>query len=274
MKELATRILVALVGIPLLVFCIWNGGIWFFSLICLLCILGQIEIYNLAKAKQINPNKTAGIILTILILFLIGYGSNNLIISMTVLMMIIILGFEMFRNQGSPLTNSAATFLGTVYPGLFLGSMIYLRFHVEELFSNSQGNSAQIYILALFIAVWICDTFAYFAGVTLGRHRLFERVSPKKSIEGSVAGLAGAITVFLILGWLELIQISWIFLVLSGLIIGVLGQVGDLVESWLKRDAGVKDSSKILLGHGGIMDRFDSLTFISPAILILFFLWL
>ena len=114
---------------------------------------------------------------------------------------------------------------------------------------------------------------AYFAGVTLGRHRLFPRVSPKKSIEGAVAGLAGAVLTFLALGWLELVPFTPLFLVLSGAIVGILGQGGDLVESWLKRDAEVKDSSHILPGHGGFLDRFDSLSFISPAFLVLFLLW-
>ena len=111
-------------------------------------------------------------------------------------------------------------------------------------------------------------------GKSLGKHKLFKRVSPNKSVEGAVAGVVGSILVFLIVKWIEFVPISYVFAIISGLIVGIIGQLGDLVESWFKRDAGVKDSSNILPGHGGILDRFDSLLFVSPAFLILYIMWL
>jgi phosphatidate cytidylyltransferase len=127
--------------------------------------------------------------------------------------------------------------------------------------------------MTLFVAIWACDTFAYFVGKSIGKHRLFERVSPKKSIEGALGGLAGAVLAFLAVYYFEWYNISLELSLISGLIVGTFGQFGDLVESWFKRDAGIKDSSHILPGHGGILDRFDSLIFVAPVFMIIYLFW-
>jgi phosphatidate cytidylyltransferase len=121
-------------------------------------------------------------------------------------------------------------------------------------------------VLSLFVALWVCDTFAYFAGSMFGKHKLFERVSPGKTWEGSVAGFLGAVGVMIgaRAGWLEYLTMT--DAVVLGILIGVFGQIGDLIESLFKRDAGVKDSSSIIPGHGGVYDRFDSLVFIAPIV--------
>ena len=128
------------------------------------------------------------------------------------------------------------------------------------------------FVLTIFIAIWACDIFAYFVGKKLGKHKLFPRVSPKKSIEGAIGGLLAVFIVFLIIVIFQLYSIQLYVALLSSLLIGVFGQFGDLVESWFKRDAGIKDSSNLLFGHGGFLDRFDSLIFVSPALLIFFLL--
>jgi phosphatidate cytidylyltransferase len=120
-------------------------------------------------------------------------------------------------------------------------------------------------VVTVLSTVWICDTAAYHVGKAIGRHKLFPRVSPKKSVEGAVAGFIAAIGAalaakFLLLGWLGTGQA-----VTLGVIVGVAGQAGDLFESLLKRDAEVKDSSGFLPGHGGVLDRFDSLLIVSPV---------
>ena len=268
MKELLTRVIVALLGIPLLVFLIWQGDWYFFTLLIIISIGGQIEFYNSAKQKEINSQYFPGILATFLVLLLVNNGINNLIVISLILTTLFIFIFEMFRTQSSAIPNIAVTFLGIIYPGLFLASLLFLRNNIE----NLSISSAPGFILTLFVSIWACDTFAYFVGMPLGKHRLFEKVSPKKSIEGAIGGLAGALLVFISVHYLNWYNISLEIAIISGLVVGIFGQIGDLIESWFKRDSGVKDSSSILPGHGGFLDRFDSLIYVSPIFYIIYLL--
>jgi phosphatidate cytidylyltransferase len=116
------------------------------------------------------------------------------------------------------------------------------------------------------MSIWICDTAAYFGGLSMGKHRLFLRVSPKKSWEGAVWGFAGAVATMVLFQYTLLPYLAFHQAIIMGVIIGIFGQVGDLIESLLKRDADVKDSSGLLPGHGGVLDRFDSLIYVSPIL--------
>ena len=127
-------------------------------------------------------------------------------------------------------------------------------------------------IISIFVSIWICDSAAYFIGSAYGLHKLMPRVSPKKSWEGAIAGF-----VFAVIGMIAARELVLEFLELRdaiaiGLIVGAFGQIGDLVESLLKRDNHVKDSSSIIPGHGGILDRFDSLLFTAPIVYLYFLL--
>jgi len=268
MKELLTRVIVALFGIPLLVFLIWQGGWYFFALIVVISVVGQIEFYNSAVNKKIDITYFPAILATVLILFSIQTGILNSILAALVLIFMFIFISEMFIGQGSPILNVAVTFLGIIYPGLFLAALLFLRANIEKLDISSSAG----FILTLFVSIWACDTFAYFIGKPLGKHRLFEKVSPKKSIEGAIGGLAGALLVFLIVHYAGWYKISLEMALFSGSVVGIFGQLGDLVESWFKRDSGVKDSSSILPGHGGFLDRFDSLIFVSPVFFLVYLL--
>ena len=121
-------------------------------------------------------------------------------------------------------------------------------------------------IIAIFASIWMCDTAAYFGGLATGRHKLFVRASPNKTWEGAVWGFFGAIGTMIAAQKLYLPYLKFHHAVVIGVIIGVCGQIGDLVESLFKRDAGVKDSSTMIPGHGGVFDRFDSLIFVSPIL--------
>ncbi|MFZ1281640.1 MAG: phosphatidate cytidylyltransferase, partial [Ignavibacteriaceae bacterium] len=121
-------------------------------------------------------------------------------------------------------------------------------------------------IISIFASIWICDSAAFFGGTALGKHKLFHRVSPKKSWEGAIFGFVFAILAMILAKNLVLDFLSLKDAIAIGLITGTIGQIGDLAESLLKRDAGVKDSSNLIPGHGGIFDRFDSLLFSAPVI--------
>ncbi len=180
--------------------------------------------------------------------------------------------------------NAATTVFGVTYVSLFLGALIGVRelfipadFPVYAHFqtpgpSVSADVEETIYrwggltVIALFASIWICDSAAYFAGRALGRHKLFERVSPKKTWEGAVAGFIFAVLAFIGAKALLLPYMSYGSAVVCGAIVGIFGQLGDLAESLMKRDAGVKDSSALIPGHGGAFDRFDSLMFVSPLV--------
>lgn len=268
MKELMKRVSVAIVGIPLLVFLVIKGGWYFFGFIALISIGGQLEFYAMVKNKQALPQKVIGILFTVIILLFVQLGTNTIFLISFISLLILSLVFEMFRNKGSALLNISATFAGVVYPGILLTILIQLRNNIQ--WADISSNAGLI--LTIFVAVWACDSFAYFVGKPLGKHKLFERVSPKKSIEGGLGGVFGALLVFVTVHYTGWYYISLEMAIISGLIIGVFGQLGDLVESWFKRDAGVKDSSQIIPGHGGLLDRFDSLIFVSPFFLILYLL--
>ena len=120
----------------------------------------------------------------------------------------------------------------------------------------------------LFVAIWMCDIFAYFGGSTFGKHKLYPKVSPKKSIEGAVSGFLGAFVTVYFANVYLLPELSFAQVCVLVILLGLFGQIGDLIESLFKRDAGVKDSGNSIPGHGGVLDRLDSFIFVTPVVLI------
>ena len=158
--------------------------------------------------------------------------------------------------------NINITFGGVLYIAGLLGTMIALR--------NWDSFNGTRFTMAMIFSVWLCDSCAYTFGMLWGKKKLIERVSPKKTIVGFVAGILGSFLSFYFMDNIGFIRIDLNItqLLILTFIVGICGQLGDFVESMFKRDAGVKDSGKILLGHGGVLDRFDSLIFTSPLVFI------
>ncbi len=305
MSNLAIRVLVAVVGIPLILLLVLAGGFSFFVFVAIVSAIALHEFYALVKAKGHHPQAGLGIAAGLLVnaVFIHGRlqtavvglldragiavawpGMAQVFLIFFLLFIPLVLLVELFRNKGSAIVNLAATVLGVSYVSLFLGSLIGIRelfvpadFPVYAHFQVPgapvpEDVAATIYrwggytVLSVFASIWCCDSAAYFAGRSLGRHKLFERVSPKKTWEGAVAGLVAAVAAFLVCRSVALPYLSAGSAVVCGAIVGVFGQLGDLAESLLKRDAGVKDSSGLIPGHGGVLDRFDSIMFVSPLI--------
>jgi phosphatidate cytidylyltransferase len=194
----------------------------------------------------------------------------------------LVLAVELFRNRGSALLNVAVTVFGALYVSFFFGSLIGIRelfipedfpvwahfpvtgFPLEDEITSTVYRWGGYTVLVLFASVWFCDSAAYFAGRAFGRHKLFERVSPNKTWEGAVAGFLFAIAAFILGKSVLLPYLTVLQAAVCGAIVGLFGQIGDLAESLLKRDAGVKDSSTLIPGHGGVLDRFDSVLFAAP----------
>lgn len=258
------RLPVTILGIPLVMYLVYLGGPSFAIFICLTTILGLFEFYELKKSRGIRPLKWLGLIVIVpLCVFYYQYPQTEIrIISLLLIFLILVIGSELFRNIPNPLENISVTISGVMYIGLFLGSMIAIR--------NWDTLHSARFTMAMIITVWICDSAAYIFGKGFGNKKLLERVSPNKTIAGGFGGLFGAAACVLLLNYYGFygLELSLKDIIILALITGVFGQLGDFAESLLKRDAGVKDSGRILLGHGGVFDRFDSLLFTSPLTLI------
>ena len=165
---------------------------------------------------------------------------------------------ELFRNQTKPLENLAFSMFGITYLAIPLGLIISASF-------DSEGNYQPWYILFFFFFMWASDTGAYFAGRFFGKRKLFERLSPKKTIEGFIGAIVLTALVAFVLSrfWDDISTRDWM---LISVIVVVFGTLGDLVESLLKRNLGIKDSGAILPGHGGVLDRFDGVFISAPAV--------
>jgi phosphatidate cytidylyltransferase len=302
-ESLSTRVVVALIAIPLILWLTMLGGYYFFFLIAIISSLALYEFYRLAEAKGAAPLKTLGLVAGVIInavfvyerfqvdiyQFILSHFNIHLsMFSQHQLLMVVLLKFllltmliELFRTKGSPTINIATTMSGVLIISLCFGTLIFLRelfpygFPVYKFFATGYADDLQLAqinrwggytVIAVFASIWMCDTAAYFGGSTFGKHRLFESVSPQKTWEGAIFGFIFSILTMATAKILVLGYLTFQHAIVIGVLIGVFGQIGDLIESRFKRDAGVKDSSKLIPGHGGLYDRFDSLVYISPIV--------
>lgn len=256
----------------------------FIALLAAVCVLGMSEFYQLAGRVGAQPLKVYGTILGVLIiggssliLFDVGNGAVEklawAIFPTLIVAFFAIFIIELYRKKDNPLVNIAATITGIVYvavPLAMLTVIAYMDANVGIQYSGQVTYSPWA-ILCYFILVWANDVGAYVFGVALGKHKLFERISPKKSWEGFFGGLIVAVTCGVIAGWL-LGQSLWFWGGLATVIVAT-GVWGDLVESMFKRSAGVKDSGAIMPGHGGALDRFDALLLSAPFVMVYFIIF-
>jgi phosphatidate cytidylyltransferase len=257
------RVIVSIIAIPLIVLVSYIGKVSFLSFVLIISGLSFYEYSLMAKSKLANVNVNlglAGLIFVIIDSYIYFFS----IVHFLILFLLIALIFELFRKNGSSILNLAVTMLGLIYLGFFGSTLIGIREFYPA--TDNLYDQGGFLIISIFATIWICDSAAFFGGTAVGKHKLFPRVSPKKTWEGAIFGFIFAILTMLLAKILVLDFLSLRDVLVIGVIIGLFGQVGDLVESLLKRDAGVKDSSNLIPGHGGIFDRFDSLLFSVPII--------
>jgi phosphatidate cytidylyltransferase len=244
---------------------IYVGSIAFLIFYLALLVLALLEFYKLAETKDLHVQKYTGVLASVIIFFLLfGYSSGYFHLRyLSVLLIIppVAMIVELYRKKENPFTNLVWTFFGIIY--------ITVPFSLLNLIIFSGGASGNLYsphILAgIFILIMINDTAAYLVGVPLGRHRLFESVSPKKTWEGTIGGGLTVFAAAFLMKFLFPLPGNYSWLVIAA-IIAVFGVYGDLVESMFKRNLGVKDSGKLLPGHGGVLDRVDAWLFVIPVI--------
>lgn len=263
MTNTAVRVIVSIITIPAIVLLAYFGRVYFLGFVLLISGMSFYELALMAKSKNAKVSVNAGIIAVIF--FIINnyrFFFNNL--HFLIAFFIVLLIIELFRNNGSAILNLSSTIFSVIYLGIFGSTLVGIR----EFYPNINGlyNQGGYLIISIFATIWICDSAAFFGGTALGKHKLFPRVSPKKSWEGAIFGFVFALLTMILAKNFVLDFLSIKDALVIGFIIGTFGQIGDLVESLLKRDAGVKDSSNLIPGHGGIFDRFDSLLFSSPII--------
>lgn len=265
MSNTSQRILVSVIAIPLIIAACFLGEEFFLLFTLGIGVLSFIEFSNMSKQKGSYSNLYVGLVSVAVIIINSFYGFIDF--QILVFAIIFILFFaELFRNKDSAVNNIGSTLIGIFYIGLFSSSLILIREHFN--YSGFIYDQGGYLIISLLITIWVCDSAAFFLGTAFGKHKIFPRVSPKKSVEGAIAGLVFSIITMLAAKLIIVEFLSWADSIAIGFIVGVIGQAGDFVESLLKRDTGVKDSSSIIPGHGGIFDRFDSLLFSAPVIYI------
>ncbi|RMF57151.1 MAG: phosphatidate cytidylyltransferase [Calditrichaeota bacterium] len=177
---------------------------------------------------------------------------------------LLLLLYELFRNAVGPILNVATTLMGVFYVAFTLGFLLLVRELPGQV--GVGYNVGGLVVILIFLAIWICDSAAYILGSRLGRHKLFERVSPNKTVEGTAFGFLFALLTAYVCQKTFLAELPLVHALAIGGICGSVGQLSDLVESLFKRDARVKDASQLIPGHGGILDRFDSEILTAPVV--------
>lgn len=268
------RTITALLFASVILFCILKGKVWFTGLFALCTLLATVEFTGLSnRYKKCNASPIWSAVTALLFYGAIAYtaaGKGSLLwFSSFILSLIIVFVREIYMKRPSPMADIAYTLFPILYIALPYALLSVLAYR----FSSAPGTYSATIPLTLFIFLWCNDVGAYCIGCTIGRHKLFERISPKKTWEGSTGGalltIAATILLYRFLPHLYNHQPIWVWLGMAFITV-LFGTWGDLFESLLKREMGIKDSGHILPGHGGMLDRFDSALLAIPAVTVWF----
>jgi phosphatidate cytidylyltransferase len=236
---------------------------------------GLWEFYSLIENKHVKPQKYLGTALGGLVFaanFIfaqrVACGEKTPIILVLVIVPLAFLFFlfELFKKHHNPFTNISFSLSGIIYIAFPFAILNYLVMY-PGLISREYYHPEML--ISFFVILWASDTGAYFAGNFFGKHKLFERISPNKTWEGFFGGVLLSVLVAIVVSTF-ITHIDWVDWVVIGALISTFGTLGDLVESYFKRGLGIKDSGNILPGHGGILDRFDSLLLSVPFVFVYF----
>ncbi|MCI5057129.1 MAG: phosphatidate cytidylyltransferase [Flavobacteriales bacterium] len=279
MKDLSKRVVTGVIGVIVLIGSIlwsqYSFGIFFL----IITMAGLWEFYNLIENKHVKPQKYLGTALGGLVFVAnfifaqrVACGEKT---PLTLLLVVVPLAFlfflfELFKKHPNPFTNISFSLSGIIYIAFPFGILNYVVMYPGLMASEYYHPEM---LISYFLILWASDTGAYFAGNFFGKTKLFERISPNKTWEGFAGGIALSVIISIVVSrFIDHIDvIDWMVI---GFMISVFGTLGDLVESYFKRGLGIKDSGNILPGHGGILDRFDSLLLSVPFVFVYFRLFI
>jgi phosphatidate cytidylyltransferase len=273
-RNLFQRIAFAVVAIPAVVGLVWWGGWPLAAVLALLGVLGAREVYDLARRQQIDPldgiGLTAAAVIPLATYWAKGsetrWAEPALFVGALWVLAVLALAMRARGPQGRPLPAVAITVFGALYASALPSFLIAIRHG-----ANAGVKSWPLAVLVLLplVLTWICDTAAMAAGHAIGGPKLAPVLSPNKTWAGAVGGFAGAVAGAVLLGGWVLprvgLTLGVLQLALVGGVVGIVAQIGDVAESLFKREVGVKDSSHLIPGHGGVLDRLDSLYFVIPV---------
>jgi len=255
------RWITGIIALPFLIFFIVKGGTYFLVLIEVVCLLSLWEYFSIvsdAKGKTISSIMVAGVLTGVILIFAASAGFFNLVSGIIALNLIIcgFIALPQYKNNPDVLDILKKQLQGLIYIPLLLSFLVLIR----------NQTDGMIWIFLILAVIFAGDTSAFYFGSYLGRHKLCPAVSPGKTIEGSLGGLAANLIIGSIVKLFFLSELPWVQSLLLFAIMGITGQAGDLFESMLKRSSSVKDSGGLLPGHGGFLDRIDALLFAAPVV--------
>ncbi len=265
------RVATAAVLIPLVYLLVeYASSFYFYLFVTTGVVIGLYEFYRMFKNSGYYPQTTMGIILGILVVMGFYIGSDRegivgLVFSPDVMVaaaFVFVLLCRLFsgRDTNGALVDVALTFTGVVYVAWLAAYLVLLKDW------NMGGIDGRDLVFFLLLVTWATDTGAYYIGSSMGRHKLYPKISPKKTVEGAVGGLMFAVGMAVVCKYWFYHELQYFDAIALGVILGIVGQVGDLAESMIKRSARVKDSGGIIPGHGGMLDRMDSVLLNAPAL--------
>ncbi|MDR3288150.1 MAG: phosphatidate cytidylyltransferase [Peptococcaceae bacterium] len=252
---MSKRVLSALIGIPVLLGLTYLGERYTALLVAVIALLALREFLLLEEKMGLTPWRILTFIVAVVWLLILFCGSQIMVCGLFLWFAVACGRLALCYPRCQP-SEALHNFAAVIYTVFLPGHFYLLR--------QMQPDGLKWAFLT-FLLIWATDTFAYLVGMTIGKHLLAPKISPHKTVEGFLGGLVGSMAVGL-LGWRYMEGNSWLFFAGLALLVGLGAQIGDLLESVFKRTAGVKDSGNLIPGHGGILDRFDSLIFVIPLV--------
>jgi len=263
------RILTAIVALPILLFTVWSSFPYYFVILSTIAILLALgEFYALATKARCKPQIVTGFCAALVVVASFVFEEPLLTVTALIAVAIAALVSAVFRpgELKESLVSVSSTVFGVIYIALLASCLVGVRMISDTRFATPVSHLASKALTMFFAIVILTDTGAYYTGRTIGRHKLAPRISPGKTIEGAIGGLVMGTLAGYVSKLTFFPEIQTAHCLILGAVIAIVGQIGDLAESLLKRGSDVKDSGRLLPGHGGILDRIDSILFSAPVL--------